>query len=154
MGYTTEFEGSFKLDRQLDPDTAKALFDLADDIGDLKGAPSAYCQWQPTKTLDGIEWDRNEKFYNYVEWLQFIVDNHLKPKGYVLTGSVRYQGEEIGDCGSVSVVDGKVTQAEAVFDSSPLDALKEIVRRGEDGAWDILDAVEFAKLAIKKAEGK
>jgi len=61
--------------------------------------PSLWCQWLPSEDGLHIEWDGGEKFYEYVEWLQYICDNFLAPKGYILNGSVRYQGEDSDDAG-------------------------------------------------------
>ena len=31
-----------------------------------------------------------EKFYYYVEWLRYLIDNILAPRGYILNGDVEY----------------------------------------------------------------
>jgi hypothetical protein len=56
----------------------------------------------------GIEWDGGEKFYNYTEWLVYIINKLLEPNGYVLNGVVQWQGEEVGDVGEIFVEDNKV----------------------------------------------
>jgi hypothetical protein len=56
----------------------------------------------------GIEWDGGEKFYNYTEWLVYLINKILKPNGYVLNGVVQWQGEEVGDVGEIFVEDNKV----------------------------------------------
>lgn len=145
MGYTTEFEGKFKLNKELDEDTYEFLIKLAKtrrmkrDVSILKsmgykgdygvdgeffvyGAgdfgqgydesiidfnrppktqPGLWCQWIPTEDRAHIEWDGGEKFYNYKEWLKYIIDNILKPRGYLLSGEVTYQGEDFGDFGEI-----------------------------------------------------
>jgi len=55
-----------------------------------------------------IEWDGGEEFYNYVEWLKYIVKNFLAPKSYVLNGRVRYEGESDGDIEYIVVEDNKI----------------------------------------------
>jgi hypothetical protein len=65
--------------------------------------PGLWCQWVPSKDGTGIEWDGNEKFYHYVEWMKYILKNFLIPKGYDISGKVHYQGEESSDHG---VLDG------------------------------------------------
>lgn len=77
--------------------------------------PGLWCQWVPTKDLQGIEWDGNEKFYNYVEWLKYIVTNFLERWGRTLNGKVIWQGEEVGDVGRIIVTDNKVEQQEIVL---------------------------------------
>lgn len=65
--------------------------------------PGLWCQWIPTEDNMGIEWDGTEKFYHYVEWLQYLIDKVLAPKGYVVNGKVNYQGEDTDDKGIVTV---------------------------------------------------
>lgn len=140
MGYTTTFEGSFNLSRQLASEHADILFDLAEtdsrECADLlkEGAPSGYCQWRPTRRLDGIEWDGGEKFYEYSEWLQFIIDKRLKPWGYMLTGSVHYSGEGRGDNGLLVISDGRVSKQKSINLGKPeafATAVENAVVKGE-----------------------
>jgi hypothetical protein len=72
--------------------------------------PGLWCQWVPTKDDKGLEWDGNEKFYAYTEWLTYIVENFLKPWGYVLNGTVKWQGEDSSDKGRL-VVENNVVKA-------------------------------------------
>jgi hypothetical protein len=76
-----------------------------------EGQPGLWCQWVPTEDYAGIEWDGGEKFYHYVEWLQYLMDHFLSPWGYSLSGEVSYQGESSDDCGVIRVVGGKATTA-------------------------------------------
>lgn len=109
MGYTTKFSGRFTLDKSLSWEHAAIIRGLNDlEPGDVEGAPDAYCQWVPTQSRTGIEWDGQEKFRQYYEWLQFIIDRYLSPWGYRLSGSVDFQGESIDDVGTLEVVDGNV----------------------------------------------
>ncbi|MDF1699611.1 MAG: hypothetical protein P1V36_00435 [Planctomycetota bacterium] len=175
MGYTTDFEGSFKLDRPLDPAHAQYLLKfgmmrrnavkaaaLPDPIreaaglpigregcyfvgagGDFgqgdddsitnynyapEGQPGLRCQWVPDTgemrhwregpdltACDRIQWDGNEKFYCYVEWLEYIIAHFLKPWGYVLNGEVEFQGEDRSDMGLIDVTDNTVSVKCAVI---------------------------------------
>lgn len=110
MGYTTEFKGHFDIAPKLDLDTYQALVTLAD--GDQKVGPGGYCQWEPTEDGLHLQWDGIEKFYNYVEWLEYTIKNVLAPKGYVLSGSVDWQGEETGDVGTITVKGNVVSSKE------------------------------------------
>jgi len=74
--------------------------------------PSLWCDWAPTKDGLHIEWNGMEKFYDYVAWLEYIIKNFFQPKGYVLNGDVRWQGEEPGDQGHIVVVDNCVMPLE------------------------------------------
>ncbi len=108
MGYSTDFEGEFKLDRPLTVAHANELNDLAE-ARHSNSSPSNYCQWVPTNDGQGIAWDGNEKFYAYVEWLGYIIENLLKPWGYTLNGEVKWQGESGPDFGIITVKDNVVT---------------------------------------------
>ncbi len=115
MGYTTEFEGTFQLDKPLTVKQWKELNDLAaQDHRDDKSKPGYYCQWVPTSDGEGIEWDGNEKFYDYKEWLEYIIKNYLTPWGLVLNGMVRWRGESFDDIGILTVKDN-VVSAKKVF---------------------------------------
>jgi hypothetical protein len=162
MGYTTEFEGSFQLDRELDDDTYNLLTGLATtrrmkrseytlreaypdkDFGiegefycedtanfgqdDRLGVsnyneppctqPSLWLQWTPSSDRKEIGWDGNEKFYGYVEWLKYIINKILKPRGYKLNGEVEWYGEERTDIGIIQVNDNVVTikEGKVTFD--------------------------------------
>jgi hypothetical protein len=69
--------------------------------------PGLWCQWIPNDEGTELVWDGNEKFYNYVEWLEYII-NWLKPKGYKVNGEVEWQGEERDDRGMIVVKNNKV----------------------------------------------
>ena len=74
--------------------------------------PSLWCQWVPTDDGAGIEWDEGEKFYEYVTWLQYLVDHMLEPWGRVLSGEVNWTGEDSNDTGVIVVVDNEITTRE------------------------------------------
>lgn len=145
MGYTTEFEGQFNLDKKLDSETHTFLKKLSEtrrmarNLGHGYGVegefyvdglgfagqdhddtiidyntppstqPSLWCQWEPTDDGMGIIWNGTEKFNAYVQWLEYIIDKILKPRGYTLDGKVKFQGERIGDSGTIIVKDNKVS---------------------------------------------
>lgn len=68
-----------------------------------RSQPGLWCQWIPSDDGTGIEWNGNEKFYNYVEWLKYLIANFIKPWGYVLSGEVEWQGEDSSDFGKIVV---------------------------------------------------
>jgi hypothetical protein len=74
-----------------------------------KTQPGLWCQWIPTYDRRGMEWDGGEKFYNYVEWIEYLIEKILAPRGYSLTGDVQWRGEEWDDTGTISITDNKVT---------------------------------------------
>jgi hypothetical protein len=78
-----------------------------------KTQPGLWCQWVPNEAGTEIEWNGSEKFYNYKEWLEYIISNFLKPWGYTLNGKVEWQGEDSGDIG-VLVVNNNEVSTEAL----------------------------------------
>ncbi len=72
-------------------------------------APGLWCQWVATEDGSHLEWDGGEKFYCYVEWLEYVCENFLKRWGYKLNGNVQWQGEEVGDCGVLEAEDNRIT---------------------------------------------
>lgn len=144
MGYTTDFEGEFTLDKPLVEKDYKLLKGLSktrrmkrrvsaaefgtdgefyvegtgyhgqgedDSIVDYntppRTQPGLWCQWTPTSPTT-IAWDGNEKFYNYVEWLKYLIDRIIALRGYVLNGTVEWYGEDRDDIGTIQVVDNKI----------------------------------------------
>lgn len=73
-----------------------------------QGQPGLWCQWRPSADGSHIEWDGGEKFYEYEEWLQYIITHFLTPWGCVLNGCVEWAGEEEEDTGALAVVDNTV----------------------------------------------
>ena len=50
-----------------------------------------------------IAWDGGEKFYNYIEWIQYIIKHILSPRKYKLNGQVKWRGEDIDDRGTIII---------------------------------------------------
>lgn len=76
-----------------------------------KGQPGLWCQWIINEH-DELEWDGNEKFYNYVEWLKYLIKHFFEPLGYILNGDIAWQGEDEEDFGIIHVEDNCVTTQE------------------------------------------
>lgn len=72
--------------------------------------PGLWCQWRPTDDGQYLEWDGGEKFYRYIDWLQYIIDNFVEPHGKKLNGIVEWEGEETSDKG-VIVVENNVVKS-------------------------------------------
>ena len=89
------------------------LLEWADDPSNVdsfwKDHPNSYLQWVPSKTLDSIGWDGNEKFYDYVKWLQFVCD-WLIGAGISANGNLFWSGEDTEDIGILSVTHNQVTK--------------------------------------------
>lgn len=67
------------------------------------GQPGLWCQWVPSDDGYSIQWDGGEKFYNYVEWIEYLIEHFLKPWGYTLNGEVEWYGEDANDRGLIVV---------------------------------------------------
>ncbi len=110
MGYTTDFDGLIKLDKPLTKEHQEFLHKFNDDRHEGKEYPGYWCQWVPACDEDTvIEWDYGEKFYEYVEWMEYIIDNFLKPWGYIANGNIEWFGEDRNDLGMIVVEDNKVS---------------------------------------------
>lgn len=100
------------------------------------GAPGLWCQWVPgtinhdTGEFTSIEWNGGEKFYDYAEWMKFLIQHFLMPGAFALTGSglaetgsaaavmspaghvlngvIEWRGEEDSDMGQIIVKDNAV----------------------------------------------
>lgn len=70
--------------------------------------PGLWCQWLVNNEGTAIAWDGGEKFYNYVQWIEYIIDRILAPRNYKLNGSVLWRGEDPGDKGVIDIVDNQV----------------------------------------------
>jgi hypothetical protein len=145
MGYTTEFNGDFELDKELVSLDMKFLVKLnetrrmkrefakdaygkdgemyvygggefgqdhEDSITDYnsppESQPSLWCHWRPNEDGTAIEWDGGEKFYGYVEWIEWIIDRVIEPRGYILNGAVEWSGEDEEDVGVIRINDNRV----------------------------------------------
>jgi hypothetical protein len=71
--------------------------------------PGLWLQWEPTEDGEHIRWNGAEKFYNYIEWLEYIIENILKPRGYTVNGQVYWRGEDFHDSGVITVKDNHIT---------------------------------------------
>lgn len=162
MGYTTDFEGHFKVSPPLseahaeyltafsetrrmkrnadvvalrpDPlreavglpvgvdgefyvgDTRDAGTDVIDGNSPPSTQPGLWCQWIPDPDDPSvIRWDYVEKFYEYIDWMNYLLEAFLKPWGYTVNGEVRWRGEDFNDMGVINVVDNVLITREATF---------------------------------------
>lgn len=78
------------------------------------GQPGLWCQWVPSDDGTEIAWDEGEKFYDYTEWLKYIVEHFLKPWGRSVSGKVEWRGEDSDNRGTIYAKDNQI---EAVADA-------------------------------------
>lgn len=71
--------------------------------------PGLWCKWVPNEDRTGLKWNGNEKFYNYTEWLQYLIDHFLRPWGKQVNGTVKWVGEDKNDRGLIIVENNVVT---------------------------------------------
>lgn len=119
MGYTTKFHGRFNLSRKLSHDERKELMEFLCDRHDDKDgiAPSMWCDWRLTPDDQGIEWDKKEKFYEYMSWLEIIISEFLDAWGIRIQGNVAYWGErEFNDFGTIIVRDNCISLRRGFID--------------------------------------
>jgi len=117
MGYYTGFSGEFGLDKPLTVEQKKILDDFSEERhgGDMQHDPSKpgfWCDWAPNEDGTAIEWNGSEKFYDYVGWIEYLVEHFIKPWGLTMNGEVEWEGEESGDLGKIVVKDNVVTTQE------------------------------------------
>jgi hypothetical protein len=113
MGYTTDFHGQLELSRELTVKEKQILEDFNEERHGgntevFEGMPGFWCQWRPNEDGTAIEWDGGEKFYNYIEWLEYLIKQFFEPWGIKLNGDVRWYGEDRDDIGLIEVRDSVV----------------------------------------------
>jgi hypothetical protein len=85
---------------------------LVDKGCSLLAKPGLWCQWRPTPDGQRLEWDGGEKFYHYVEWLEWLVQWVFAPVFRVtITGRVAWDGEQSEDFGYIVARENVITTA-------------------------------------------
>jgi hypothetical protein len=117
MGYTTDFYGDFEFDEPLTAEQVAALKEFNEqrhggNTQPFPGMPGFWCQWVASDDGKRLEHDGGEKFYDYVEWLEYLIEHFIKPWGRKLNGECPWQGEENDDRGRIVVKDNIVTVQE------------------------------------------
>ena len=109
MGYTTSFSGAIDLNRKLTLGEARTILEIATDNAKAQRATGidAHFQWVPSETLNHIVWDGNEKFYKYIPCLIWLC-KELEKWGIKANGILYYQGENVEDNGTITVIDNIV----------------------------------------------
>lgn len=76
-------------------------------------SPGLWCQWEIDNFngSDTLGWNGGEKFYNYVEWLKYLINRFFSKWGVILNGEIQWRGEEWDDTGTITVTDNVVTIA-------------------------------------------
>lgn len=100
-----------------------------------KTQPGLWCQWEITEDGTELVWDEGERFYHYIEWLQYMINNFFNLAGYILNGEVTWNGEDDDDLGVIIVEDNNVIVEYGIHVPTPRDIgsdilIKEMLRRG------------------------
>ena len=74
---------------------------------DIIKQPGLWCQWRLDDETT-LSWDGSEKFYNYIEWLQYLIAHFFEPWGIKVNGEVTWQGEDNADIGKIIVKDNEI----------------------------------------------
>jgi len=78
--------------------------------------PSLWCHWKPVEDKLHIEWDGEQNFDKYVEWIEYIISKVLAPRGYLLNGIVFFRGENWDDDGKIEIHDNNVNGKRLITD--------------------------------------
>lgn len=112
MGYTTIYEGEFKLNKPLDEDVYNTILKLVDD---------QRLRWVPTEDRKGIVWDGYEKFKGKyaIEQIWYLAEDILEPRGYIVNGIVNARGEDEDDKWHIQVENNSVDSKMGFHSSVP-----------------------------------
>jgi len=69
--------------------------------------PGLWCKWE-INNRNQLEWNGEEKFYRYTEWLEYLIENFFSKWGVVLNGEIEWSGEERDDIGKIVVTNNVV----------------------------------------------
>lgn len=160
--YLREFSGSRRMDRANGPYFVKGDGAFGQGGGpDVihshnappAGQPGLWCQWAASEDGTEIEWDGGEKFYDSVEWMQYLIDHFFRAGAlaqgdttderfahftfdHVVNGTIRAEGEDSDDRWALVVTDNEVEQQEySSFTETDLEEIKaEAYRAGFEAA--------------------
>jgi hypothetical protein len=77
--------------------------------------PGLWLQWELNEDGTELAWNGSEKFYNYIEWLQYLIQHFFEPWGIKLNGEIEWVGEDSSDRGKIVVVDNNVEILDGVI---------------------------------------
>jgi hypothetical protein len=88
------------------------------------GQPDLWCKWIVSDDGQDLLWDGGEKFYNYVQWLDYLNDHFFKPWGHVLDGEIFWSGEDDQDQGVIRARNGEIRAACAAISHPEWDQME------------------------------
>ena len=100
-------EVNYQSDDRLDMTGFYQRNGIVDDNYPPESQPSLWCHWIINKHGE-LVWSGVEKFYEYVEWLEYLISYFFEPEGLVLSGKCFYSGERMSDWGYICVENNRV----------------------------------------------
>ena len=100
-------EVNYQSDDRLDMTGFYQRNGIVDDNYPPESQPSLWCHWIINKHGE-LVWSGAEKFYEYVEWLEYLIRYFFEPEGIVLSGKCFYSGERMSDWGYICVENNRV----------------------------------------------
>ena len=70
--------------------------------------PGLWCGWCITEDGEELEWNGGEKFYNYIAWLRYLINEFFIPWGRKLNGEILWYGEDREDIGKIVVENNEI----------------------------------------------
>ncbi len=115
MGYTTKFRGRIELQPPLTPEQVTELTAFSDtrhggSIDHTPEMPGFWCDLCPSADGTSIGWNGNEKSYDMVEWMRYLIANFLERWGITANGELLARGEEFGDDWTLRVENNMVSR--------------------------------------------
>lgn len=108
MGYNTDFQGSFAVTPAMSEEFRTKLNDFGQERhANDELCPGIWCDWWAPNDSE-ICHNGGEKFYFYVEWIEYLIKHFFIPEGYTLNGEVRWRGEDFDDVGKIIIKDNVV----------------------------------------------
>lgn len=107
MSYTTRFSGHLTFNTPLSHPHWLQLKKFCEMRHSEPGVPSTYCDWYPNNDGTALL-AKNGQSSAFAAWLDYLIGYFFQPWGYILNGSVTWQGEDVSDRGVLTVTENVV----------------------------------------------
>jgi hypothetical protein len=123
MGYSTDFEGTIKIEPALTAKDMKKIEKFIEDPTFPSDFYTHHCDYEITEECDGIRWNGSEKSYDMDKILPLLIQKFFKPMGYKLNGVMLAQGESMEDRWRMVVKDNVVKRLSGHGELDPSEPL-------------------------------
>lgn len=151
MGYSTDFEGTIKIEPPLAAKDLKKIQKFLDDPTFPEGFYTRHCDFEITEDCDGIRWNGSEKSYDMDNILPLLIQKFFKPMGYKLNGVMLAQGESMEDRWRLVAKDNVVQRLAGHADHDPGEEVNEtdlaVFLNSKCGSLSLDDRDDAAKAA-------